>query len=192
MESLSKVIPRRYSAIAFSKREPDQKTLEQLFEAARWAASCFNEQPWRFIFALQKDTAAFERILNCLAAPNQKWAKMAPLLMITIARSGFTKNESPNRHAWYDLGQAISQLALQAADLGLSIHQMAGFDSQKAQQELKIPQAYEAVAAAALGYPGQIEELEPDLQKRARSPRTRKELSEIVFQDLWGKPWQKV
>ena len=107
--------------------------------------------------------------------------------MITVARSRFAHEERPNPHAWYDLGQAVSQLSLQAADLGLSVHQMAGFDAKKAQKELSIPEPFEAVAAAALGYPGKVEELDVELQKRAKYPRTRKALTEIVFQDSWGK-----
>ena len=189
MESLSKIIQKRYSTVAFSEQDLDPKVLEQLFEAARWAASCFNEQPWRFIFALRKNTTEFERILGCLFAANQAWAKTAPLLMITAARSRFAHKERSNPHARHDLGQAISQLSLQAADLGLSIHQMAGFDSEKAQKELNIPEPFEAVTAVALGYPGKIEELDPELQERAKGPRTRKALTEIVFQASWGNSW---
>ena len=190
MEALSKIIQKRYSALAFSGQDLDQKSLEQLFESARWAASSFNEQPWRFIFALRKNAIEFERIRGCLSAYNQAWAKAAPLLMITVARSCFKHNESLNPHAWHDVGQAVSQLALQAADLGLSVHQMAGFDANKAQKELEIPEPFEAVAALALGYPGKIEELDPEFRERAQAPRTRKALTEIVFQNSWGAPWK--
>lgn len=188
MGSLNEIIKKRYSTLAFLDQELDPKLLDQLFEAARWAASSFNEQPWRFIFALRKNTEEFERILGCLFRANQVWAKRAPALMIAAARTRFARKEALNRHAFYDLGQAVSQLALQAAELGLSIHQMAGFDPQKAQKELHIPEAFEAVTAIALGYPGKIEQLEAELQERAKSPRTRKALSEIVFQSLWQGP----
>ena len=189
MSTVNKLIQERSSALAFSERKLDRETLEQLFEAARWAASSFNEQPWRFIFALQENTKDFKRILSCLSSYNQAWARKAPLLMITIACSSFAYNEKPNPHAWYDLGQAVSQLALQATDLGLSLHQMAGFDAQKAQKELDIPEPFEAVSAAALGYPGAIEGLDAEYQERAKTPRTRKNLAEIVFEASWGKAW---
>ena len=184
---LENIIQKRYSALAFSEKELEKETLLRLFEAARWAASCFNEQPWRFVFALRKNTADFERILSCLVPDNQAWAKTASLLMITAARSAFAYNGKTNSHAWHDLGQAISQFALQATELGLSLHQMAGFDAKKAKRELNIPDPFEPVAAAALGYPGEIKNLEAGLKERAMSPRVRKDLNEIVFEASWGK-----
>ncbi len=183
---IHQLIQERYSSLAFSPREVDDATLYQLFEAARWAASSFNEQPWRFIYAHKGQEQQFQQILNCIAPNNQLWAKEAPTLMISIARTNFIHKERPNSHAFHDLGQAIANFSLQATHLGLSVHQMAGFDSQKAKIDLSIPNPFEAVAAVALGYPGEIEDLPVELRSRATKPRERKDLSELVFLGSWG------
>ena len=186
MSSLHELIKRRRSHVAFTEQEIDYEQLEALFQSARWAASCFNEQPWRFIFALRRDTQNFRRILHCLDEGNQIWAKYAAVLLIAVARKNFSHNETPNRHAHHDLGQAMATFALRATDFGLSLHQMAGFDMQKAQVELGIPQPFEAWTAAALGFPGNVERLTDELKEREQSPRQRKPLHELVFQGTWG------
>ena len=182
------LIKERYSGLAFSSQEVEDSALAQLFEAARWAASSFNEQPWRFIYAHnRKQESQFKTILDCLSPPNQIWAKEAAVLIISAFRLNFSHKEHPNRHAAHDLGQAMANFSLQAVHLGLNIHQMAGFDSEKARSDLAIPKPFEPGAAIALGYPGDIESLPPDIKERAKSPRERKQLSELVFCGSWGK-----
>ncbi len=186
MSTVNESIKNRYSALSFSAKEIDESTLKELFEAARWSASCFNEQPWNFIFASQSNKANYDRILNCLAPFNQAWAKSAPVLMISVASLKFTINQKNNTHAIYDLGQAMANLAIKSTDLGLSVHQMAGFDPNKAKQDLKIPDDFQAICASAIGYPDSTDKLDGELKKRAEEPRSRKELNDFVFENLWG------
>src|SRR5829696_1208912 len=121
------LVRRRWSPRAFSSRAVERETLLSVLEAARWAPSSFNAQPWSFLVATQEDPAGFERMLNCLVPQNQAWAKAAPVLMIAVAKTHFEHNGKPNRHALYDTGQAVAFLTLQATALDLYVHQMAGF-----------------------------------------------------------------
>jgi nitroreductase len=165
---------------------PDD-ALNRIFEAARWAASSYNEQPWRFIVAAKDDADEYERLLGCIVPGNAEWARRAPVLMLSVAKLAFDRGGAPNRHALHDAGQAAANLSLQAASLGLSVHQMGGFDAAKARAEFAIPEGFEPVAALAVGYPGDPESLPAGLRERERAPRTRRELSELVFAGEWGK-----
>ena len=127
--------------------------LVALLEAARWAPSSYNEQPWHFIVAPRAETESFDRLLGCLSRGNASWAGKAPVLMLAVAQL-VDEDGDPNRHAFYDVGQAVAQMALQALDLGLYMHQMAGFDVEKAQQVFAVPEQFEPAAAIALGYLG--------------------------------------
>ena len=178
----------RWSPRSFADRPVSNQDLATVLEAARWAASSYNEQPWRFIVARKSDGPAYEKLLSLLAPFNQAWAKSAPVLIITVAKRAFTHNGSPNRHALHDTGAASAHLALQAAALGLHVHGMAGFDTVKAQQELGIPSDYEPVAALALGYLGSADDLPETYRERERAPRQRKPLSEISFGGQWDLP----
>lgn len=157
-----------------------------LFEAARWAPSAMNEQPWRFIYATKEDEEAFERLGSFLVEGNS-WAKNAAALFITIAKTKYDFNGNPNKHAWHDVGLATGNLLLQATDLGLHIHLMGGFDAAKAQKVLGIPDGFEAVAMGAVGYAGDPETLPENLKARELAPRKRKPLSEIAFKGEWSK-----
>ena len=119
------LIKKRWSPRAFSEVQIDRDLLRQLFDAARWAPSSFNEQPWRYI-VVRKGEPAFADAVAGLVEANQTWAASAPVLGFSLARSNFSRNDKPNRHAWHDLGAASAQLAIQAASIGLMIHQMAG------------------------------------------------------------------
>jgi nitroreductase len=175
------VFHKRWSARAFADRKVPTEDLRRVFEAARWAASCNNEQPWRYVVGL-RGTDTYQRIYETLSGNNQLWAGKAPVLMVGVAKSRFDKNNAPNPFAVYDLGAASSYLTLEAAALGLTTHQMAGYDREKARKLLDIPEAYEMGAAIALGYQGEPETLSnTDLIQRETAPRTRKELGEIVF-----------
>ncbi|MEA5536498.1 nitroreductase family protein [Crocosphaera sp. XPORK-15E] len=183
---LHELIKQRWSPLAFNSRPVEPEKIGSLLEAARWAASCYNDQPWFFIIATQDNPKEFEKLLNCLVEGNKKWAKDAPILMISVARLSFKHNNKSNRHALHDVGLAMGNLTLQAQSLGLFLHQMGGFDGEKAKEIYHIPENYEPVAAIAIGYPGNVNQLESDLQERELSPRNRKPLEEFVFQDDWG------
>jgi nitroreductase len=164
--------------------EPEK--LRSVLEAARWAASSYNEQPWSFIVATSDNKAEFDRLLSCLAEGNQEWARNAPILMLSVAKLNFERNGVENRHAFHDVGAASAELAIQATANGLFIHQMAGFDVPLAQQTYSIPDGYEPVAAIALGYLGDPTTLSERLQQRENAPRTRKPLERFVFSGSWN------
>jgi nitroreductase len=178
------LIAERWSPRAFADRPVDPALLGSLLEAARWAPSCFNAQPWRLLVARREDAEGFERLAACLVEGNA-WAKRAPVLMLTVARTTFEHNGKPNRHAWHDVGLASAALALQAQALGLATHMMAGFDAAKAREQLGIPEGYEPVAMIAVGHPGDAGALPEPLAERERSPRTRHALEAIAFGAGW-------
>lgn len=181
------LIRERQSPLAYSDRPVGPEELRSLLEAARWAASSYNQQPWRFIVARKEDPADYERLLGVLAPANALWAGKAPVLMLTVAKLTYDANGAPNRHALHDVGQATAHLALQATALGLGVHQMGGFDAARAREEFSIPEGYAPVAAIAIGYPGDPEDLPEGLRARARAPRTRREIGEFVFAGRWGR-----
>jgi nitroreductase len=180
------LLKRRWSPLAFSEQMVEPEKLGSLLEAASWAASSYNEQPWSFIIATKNNPTEFERLLSCIAEGNQAWAKNAPVLMISVAKLHFEKNGVENRHAFHDVGQAASNLAIQAMALGLYIHQMAGFDVPKARELYGIPEGYEAVAAIALGYGADADTLPENLQQRELAPRVRKSVESFAFTGSWG------
>lgn len=174
------LIRRRWSPRAFDERPVEPEKLESLFEAARWSASCFNEQPWSFIIATRDQTAEFARLLSCLIEGNQAWASHAPVLMVSVARLNFTQNGRPNRHAIHDVGLATAQLMLQATAMGLFAHAMAGFHPDKVRELYAVPQGHEPVAAIAVGYPGDPAKLSESLRQRELGPRVRKSQHDFV------------
>ncbi len=179
-------VRKRWSPLAFSDRMVEQEKLLSVLEAARWAASSYNEQPWSFIIATKENSVEFEHLLSILAEGNQEWARTAPVLMLTVAKLHFERNGKENRHAFHDVGAASANLAIQAAALDLYIHQMAGFDVPKAKEVYQIPGGYEPVAAIALGYLGNSQTLSESLQQRESNPRTRKPLDKFVFANSWN------
>ena len=146
-----------------------------------------NEQPWSFIVATRDNPAEYERLLHCLVEFNQGWAQSAPVLMISVAHIVFNRNEKENRHAAHDVGLATENLVIQAVALGLFTHGMAGFDLEKTRATYAIPDAFTPMAAWAIGYPGDVEKLDPQLRERELEPRERKPLSEFVFTGGWQK-----
>jgi len=159
--------------------------LMALFEAAKWAPSSSNEQPWRFIFA-QRDTPHFATFLDLLVEGNRKWAKEASALIVMVSRNTFERNSKENRTHSFDTGSAWVSLALQASSKGLVAHGMAGFDYDRAKSELKIPDGFSVEAMAAVGKPAGKEVLSPELQER-EIPSQRKELSLTVFEGEFPK-----
>jgi nitroreductase len=183
---IHKIISERWSPRAFEDRPVELEKLQSLFEAARWTASCSNAQPWFYIVATKDDPENFNRVLDCFVEFNQSWAKNAPVLVLSVARTNFEANGKPNRHAWHDVGAASAALALQANSLGLEVHQMAGIDPEKGRKIFGVPEGYEVVAGMALGYPGDPSALPDQLRARELSPRERKSLTSFVFSGQWG------
>src|SRR3979411_2609880 len=143
------VLKRRWSPRAFSDRMVEPEKLLSLFEAARWAPSSFNEQPWCFVLATKEKPEEHAQLLSCLAEKNQQWARQAPVLMVSIAKLNFEKSGKPNRHAFHDVGLAVGNMIVQATALDLCVHQMAGFSPQKVTELYHIPDGFEPVAAIA-------------------------------------------
>lgn len=183
-------IRQRWSPRAFdAERAVSDEDLRSLFEAARWAPSSRNEQPWRFLVARREtDPEGHARLFGLLNEGNRAWAGKASILMIASASMRFGRNERSNRHAWYDLGQAMANLSAQATARGLVLRQMGGFDAEAAQEALAIPDGYEAVVAVALGYPGDPSELPETLQEGEMTPRKRRPLDELVHGASWDAP----
>jgi nitroreductase len=181
------LIRERWSPRAFSSRHIEKEKLRSLFEAARWAASSYNAQPWYFIVATKEDPEDYKKILDCFVEFNQGWAKNAPVVALSVARMKFEHNGTPNNHAFHDVGQAAANLALQATALGLQVHQMAGILPDNAREIFRIPDGYEPVAGFAIGYPGDHADLPDTLREQERAPRTRKPLDSFVFTGGWGK-----
>ena len=181
------LIARRWSPRAFEERPVELEKLKSLFEAARWAPSSNNEQPWRFIVASKAEAPTeHERLLACLVEGNRKWAFRAPVLMLSVASLNFEDDGKHNRHAYHDTGMAVGNLLLQATALGLQVHQMAGFDVQKARETCLIPTGFDPVAMIALGYPGEPAVLPDHLREREMKPRERQPISDFVFSIKWG------
>jgi nitroreductase len=184
-EEVLPVMRSRWSPRSFSSRAVSAADLRKIFEAARWAPSSYNEQPWRFIVGLT-GSESHKEILSSLMAFNQLWAARAPVLILGIAGKNFSHNNAPNGFNVFDLGAATGFLTLQAAELGLSTHQMAGYDKEKARKALGIPEEYDLGSVVALGYQGEPSALTHEMMlSQETAPRTRKPLSEIAL-SAWG------
>jgi nitroreductase len=188
-KGIQELLEKRFSPYAFSLRPIEREKLHKLFEAARSAPSSYNEQPWRFVVATRQDPETFERLLGTLTERNHQWARHAPVLVLSLAKLDFTHNGRPNRHALYDVGQAAAYLTLQATELGLYVHQMAGFDAGKARQLLNIPEGFEPAGMMAVGYLGDPVPMTQQMRRQQRPARTRKPLDSLFFEGVWGEPW---
>ena len=180
------LIRNRWSPRAFSDKAVSPETLRSLFEAARWAPSSSNEQPWVYLVATKEDTENFQKMLSILVEFNVGWAKHAPVLALSVAHLAFSKGNSPNRFAFHDVGSASSQLTLEAVARGLLVHQMAGYDVEKARNVFEIPTGWDPVAAMALGYHGDPATLPEPYKARETAPRVRNPISEFVMSGRWG------
>jgi len=181
-------IPRRWSPYGYDQdRDVEPEQVRIVFEAARWAPSSFNEQPWRYIVARKSDDeATWSRILGCLVEANREWARNAPVLALGVTRLRFSKNDKDNRVARHDLGIASGYLALQAAAIGLQAHQMAGIDQEGAKAEFGVPDPFEVVTAVALGHPAALEDLSKEIRDRDEERKGRSPLGAFVFGGTWG------
>ena len=183
------LIRERWSPRAFAAKPVAKETLLSVLEAARWAASSNNGQPWAFIVATKEDAAEHQRLVDCLMPGNQGWAINAPVLMLSFARKNWEGEDRANRTAQHDLGLAAGTLTLQAEAEGLVVHQMAGIDVDKIRETYDVPAVYEPLTAIAIGYQGEVEDLESDtFREREVTPRVRKELPEFVFSGNLARP----
>ncbi|MDQ6997024.1 MAG: nitroreductase family protein [Mariprofundus sp.] len=189
---IQRLFAERWSSRALN---PDKAVARDLIasclEAARWAPSCYGEQPWHYLVVDRfADKVAWEKMLESLAPKNQLWAKHAPVFIASVAEPAFSHNGKRNRWAEFDTGQATICLCLQAASLGLMTHQMGGFDPDSLKQSFELPAQMHVMSVTALGYPGAVDALAQDFQPMEAASRTRKALSEIVHDGHWGAPWQ--
>jgi len=180
------VLAERWSPYGFDDRPVPEADFCSLFEAARWAASSYNEQPWNYLVATQGNPQEFGRLLSCLVEANQAWAKAAPVLVLGVVNLRFSKNNKDNRAAVHDLGLAAGNLVAEATARGLSVHQMIGILPDKAREIYQIPEHFEAWTAMAIGYKADPATLPDALKERDLTLRQRKPLGKFVFAGKWG------
>jgi nitroreductase len=183
---IHELIANRWSPYAFDERPVPEDDLRSLFEAARWAASSYNEQPWSYLVATKANSIEFERLLSCLVEGNQAWAKAAPVLALGCASLNFVRNGKPNAAAVHDLGLASATLTLEATARGLFVHQMIGILPDKARELYRIPEGVEPLTGLAIGYLADPNMLPDVYRQRDLTPRQRKPLAEFVFGGQWG------
>jgi nitroreductase len=189
---INPLIARRTSTRAFDAQRPvEREKLLTLLEAARWAPSSFNEQPWRYLVFDNAIPDLLESARACLSAGNA-WARTAPVLLLSVAHNYLSHNGKPNRHAQHDVGLASQNLVLQAVELGLATAQIAGFDAERARKSFAIPESFMPMAMIAIGYPyqGSLADLPESLRQREQQPRQRKFLREITFSGIWDTPFE--
>jgi nitroreductase len=187
---INNLIKQRSSPRAFDKKGIENEKILSLFEAAHWAPSSMNEQPRRFIIALKEDSDNFTKMVDVLNEQNKVWAKTAPLLVLTNALLNYNLNEKPNRFSYYDVGQAIAYLTFQATAMNLYVHQMGGFNVEKARELFQIPRDYAPISVLAIGYKGNPDVLPENLRIRENTERKRKPLESIVYYSKFGEPFE--
>ena len=183
---IHELLNKRWSPRAFSEKEVTQEQIDSLFEAARWAASSRNSQPWRFIYATKENKETYDKLWQVMVEWNQSWAKSAPLLILAIAETKDDKNR-PQTHAYYDLGLAIGNLTTQATAEGIYLHQMGGIEPGTARELFEIPEQFEAVAIIAAGFPGELSNIPADIAEMEYHVQERKPQKEFVFRETFGK-----
>jgi len=179
------LIKERWSPRAFDSGIPDANDLTLLFESASLAASCFNEQPWRFIYATKNQEEEYQDLLSCLGEFNQLWVKTAPVIILTLSRKHFAHNGNANAHGRHDVGLAMGNMSAQATHMNLYLHQMAGFSADKAREVFQIPDEFDVVSMIALGYMGDSDQLPEDIRKMESREREQRPLDKIIFSGDW-------
>lgn len=185
---INDLIKNRYSTRAFSEKLIEEEVIVSLFEAARWAPSGGNEQPWRFIAAAKNDPESYEKVLNALSDGNKLWAQNAPLLIVGVTKLDRGIEKKLNKYAFYDLASSVANLTLQATSMDLYVRQMGGFNPLAVRELFDIPENYEPAIVLAVGYKGDLDNLPENMKLREGAPRQRKPLSEIVFSGRFGNP----
>lgn len=183
---IHQLIAARWSPYGYQPKGVSREDLQAVLEAARWAASSFNEQPWRFLVARREDDAAFQKTLGCLMDANQAWAQHAGVLILTAVSTRFSRNDKPNLAAEHDLGLAVGNLTLEATARGLHVHQMMGVHHDAVREAFAIPEPFKPMTAIAVGHAAAPEDLDESLRGRDTAPRERKPLAEIAFGTTWG------
>ena len=182
------IIANRWSPRAYDASKPvSQAQIMSMLEAARWAPSCFGDEPWRFIvWDKNKDAAAWEKAFDCIVQGNQGWAKDAPVFVLICAGTLFEQNQKLNRWGAYDTGAAAVSLSLQATSMGLVTHQMGGFDGEKTRAAFNIPEQFEMMSMMAVGYIADVDALPEEAKERTLAPRKRKPLGELFYEGVWN------
>lgn len=183
------LLRKRWSPKSYSSRPVEPEKLAAVLEAARWAPSSFNEQPWAFLVAPKDDAPTYQTLLHCLSERNQRWAQQAPVLILSVAHLYHNDTEMENRYAFHDVGLAVAQLTLQATALGLHVRQMAGFDADHARSAFDIPEDHQPVSVIALGYFADDEHSRADSSKTHQPTRVRKPMASFVFRERWNVPF---
>jgi len=178
----------RWSPLSFREDAVEKEKLQRIFEAARWSPSAYNEQPWRFIVG-EKGRETYNKILNSLVDMNIRWAKNAPVLIVSLAKKNFNHNNRENIHSIYDVGQSVAYMTIQAMHEGLYTHQMAGFHFEMIKNHFNIPDEFYIVTVIAIGYLGKSDILDKDLKIRELADRERKDIGEIFYTDRFGNAW---
>ena len=187
-ELILEIIQERWSPYSFSSNDVEEFKLKAMFEAAGYAPSCNNEQPWMFIYSTQQNRQIFNDYLGFLAESNKVWAKDVYALIISLARTKFSFNGKPNRYAFHDTGMAVANLLLQALAMDIYVHQMGGFSIEKVKEYFKLDVDIEPVAIMAVGYMGDANSLSPELLKRDEKRRPRKSVNEYAFKNSLYNP----
>lgn len=182
---INELLQQRWSPRAFSGKQVEKEKLQSILEAARWAPSAYNEQPWRFIVGIKGD-GTWDRICETLVEWNRQWACKAPVLILNIGKKTHEYNGKNNVTFKYDTGQAVAMMVTEAVNQGLFSHQMSGFDAEKAAELFDIPDDYQAISVTAVGYYGNAEDLPEDMYKSEMEERKRKSLKELVFSGKFG------
>lgn len=183
---LHDLIAERWSSRMFSDEPVTPEVLGSLLEAARWAPSSYNKQPWRFIVGTKNQPEIFGQFADILNEHNSSWASQAPVLILGVSKTQFDRNGKTNKYAMYDVGQAVAYLTIQATFEGLNVHQMGGFSHDRAVVEFDIPEGYRPAVMIAIGYPGTPESLPKPYEAKEYAPRSRKSLQEIAFSGKWS------
>ena len=185
------LIAKRWSGRAYDAGRPvSEEHIIALLEAARWAPSCFGDQPWRYIICNKnKNQTAWDRAYTCLAEGNQSWAKDAPVLILSIADSIMSKTGKPNRWGQHDTGAATMSLCIQATELGLMVHQMGGFDADNSRKLFSVPEQYTPMAMMTVGYQLPTDKIEGEIREREFADRARNPIAMNFFEGTWGNPY---
>jgi len=184
---IAPLLKNRFSPRAFADKSIPANVLQTIFEAARWSPSCMNDQEWFYIVGQKNQGQDFDRLCSVLKESNQRWACNANVLALVCGRSAFSSGASENKWYAYDCGQSVAHLTFQACFEGVFVHQMAGFDPDKAVKEFSIPKGFFPLTAIAIGYAGEASTLPPDLAERETAERKRRPLAQFVYSGSWGK-----
>jgi nitroreductase len=188
-EKINDLLAKRWSCRAFDANQPvSHEHIISLLEAARWAPSCFGEEPWRYIVCNKtKNENAWNNAFACLSEGNQSWAVNAPILILVLTNTLFSHNEQANRWAEYDTGAASMSICVQATSLGLMVHQMGGYDGKRAAELFSIPEQYKSMAMMSVGYQLAEDDISAEVMERESSERQRNPLDDQFFDGEWGK-----